>query len=76
MDEMDALERQIADVSRRVVGPPRPVDAMSVVRSSKTTTPERQVGSLRSLATVVAAASFVALVGGAQIGRASCRERV
>jgi hypothetical protein len=30
---MDALERQIADVARRVVGPTRPVDALTIAQS-------------------------------------------
>jgi hypothetical protein len=33
MDEMDAFERQVADIARRVAGLPRPVDALAVARS-------------------------------------------
>ena len=35
MDQMDAFEQQLANVSRQVAGPIRSVDAMAVVRSVK-----------------------------------------
>jgi hypothetical protein len=64
MGEMDAFERQVADVARRVVGPPRPIDAIAIARATATRRaapwPRPVLGALR----FVAAGAVVALFGG------------
>ena len=64
MDDLDAFERQVADVARRVVGPPRSIDALAIARGAATRrTATRPPNVLRGLG-FAAAAAVVALFGG------------
>ena len=59
----DDFERQVADVARRVVGPPRTVDALAVARQAATDPPTRRFPSMFSALKFVAASVIVALFG-------------
>ena len=59
----DDFERQVADVARRVVGPPRMVDALAVARQAATDPPTRRFPSMLSALKFVAASVIVALFG-------------
>ncbi len=59
----DDFERQVADVARRVVGPPRTVDALAVARQAATDPPDRRFPSMFSALKFVAASVIVALFG-------------
>jgi hypothetical protein len=64
MDDLDAFERQVADVARRVVGPPRSIDAIAIARGARAmktaTRPRPALGALR----FAAAGALLVLFGG------------
>jgi hypothetical protein len=64
MKDMTALERLIADVAAEAVGPPRPVDAMAMVRTASAQSPKWRFQSMFSATKFVVAGAIVALFGG------------
>jgi hypothetical protein len=64
MVEMDAFERQVADVARRVVGPARPIDALAIARSATARRPRPWWRSWLGALKLVTAGAVVALFGG------------
>jgi hypothetical protein len=64
MNDMTALERLIADVAAEAAGPPRPVDAMAMVRAATTRSPKWRFQPMFSATKFVVAGVIVALFGG------------
>jgi hypothetical protein len=64
MDEMNAFEHQIASVVQQTSRSPRPVDVMSIVRTTTTQSPKWRLQSMFSATKFVVAGVIVALFGG------------